>query len=234
MSTKFTVQIDSFTKLNKLPNAWSNEAYTALLAAMDLDDGTQDMNATELREMCMMSLNDLQPDEAAKVVLSYLFTDETAGKIEQLSHDMLDNRLWEEYSNCLYHEGFFNAYALLREAFNGTFAQPTGLELMFSVTGEDSDDMTIFDESLYSSIVRLLANGQGDDALIARLYEEQIEGNQFPQAPGIVWQLEQTDNNELTRKFRLVSSCFWFGSFENIDSFEAETHADVDEDIDPE
>lgn len=227
MNAEFTVQIESFRKINKIANAWSNEDYHALMAIMDLDDGLEGMDATELREMCMMSLNDLESHEAANVVLTHLFSDESPGKIEQISHDMIDNRLWEEYSNCLYHEGFFSAYALLREAFNGIFAQPTGVELSVNVTAENSEDMAIFDQSPHASLVRLLASAQGDDALINRLYEEQIQGEQFPQAPGIVWRLEQPVDSGLTRQFRFAGSYFWFEKFEQIDEFKAQSHADV-------
>jgi hypothetical protein len=81
------------------------------MTIMDFDDNLEQIDTTELREMCMMSLNDLEPDEAAKVVLTRLFPDESQGKIKQLSHDMPDDRLWEECSDCLYHERLFSAYA---------------------------------------------------------------------------------------------------------------------------
>jgi len=231
VAAKFSVHIDSFTKINKIPNAWSNEDYRALMAIMDLEDGLDQMDSNELREMCMMSLNDLETDEAAKVVLSHLFPKESAGKIDQISHDMPDDRLWEEFSNCLYHERLFSAYALLREAFNGTFAQPSGVEMTFTVSTKDSEDMEIFDDSLHSSIVRLLASGQNDDALVNRLYEEQVQGEQFPEAPGIVWQLKQLASSDTSRQFSVVSSYFWLENFENIDDFEAVSHADAsDED----
>lgn len=235
MQSQFTVQIDSFRKINKIPNAWSNEDYRVLMEIMGLDDGLEGMDATELREMCLMSLNDLEADEAAKVVLMHLFADElannelTEGKIEQLSHDMSDDRLWEEYSDCLYHERFFSAYVLLREAFNGIFAQPTGVEFLVNVTAGDIDDMAIFDESPSASMVRLLANGLNENTLLHRLYDEQIEGELFPQAPGIVWKLQQVADEGLTRQFSVVSSFFWFESFAQIDEFEASSHADVTE-----
>ncbi|MFQ3237580.1 MAG: hypothetical protein ACI9C4_003169 [Paraglaciecola sp.] len=230
MNATFTVQVEHFQKINKITHAWSNEDYHALMAIMDLDEGLAGMDATELREMCMMSLNDLDHDEAAKVILTHLFPDESPGKIEQISHDMIDNRLWEQYSNCLYHQRFFSAYALLREAFNGIFAQPTGVEISVKITGENSEDMAIFDQSVHSSLVRLLANGQGDDALIHRLYDTQIQGKQFPEAPGIIWQLEQLSDSGLTRQFSFVSSYFWFERIEHIDDFTALSHGDVSSD----
>ena len=229
MQAKFTVQIDSFKKISKIPNAWSGDEYKALLTLMDFDDDVDAMDAAELREMCMMSLNDQEPVGAAKVVLTHLFPELSAGKIDQISHDMLDDRSWEEYPDCLLHERFFSAYALLREAFNGTFAKPTGVELAITVTAEHIEEMAIFDESLHSSIVRLLANGQGDDVLINRLYEDQIKGTHFPEAPGLVWQLKQVADEGTTRQFSLVSSYFWMESFEQVESFEAESHADEEE-----
>jgi len=228
MNPKFSVQVTAFRKLNKIQNAWSNEDYHALMSIMDLDDGLEGMDASELREMCMMSLSDLEPNEAAKVVLTHLFSDElTAGKIEQVSHDMPDDRLWEEYSNCLYHERFFSAYALLREAFNGIFAQPTGVEMTISVTAKQRDDLAIFDESQASAVVRLLASGLTDDILINRLFEDQIQGDQFPEAEGIVWRLAQSADNGLTREFSFISSFFWFEPFGHISEYDGTSHADV-------
>ncbi|MGB5444706.1 MAG: hypothetical protein WBM99_04290 [Psychromonas sp.] len=226
MPAQFNVQIGSFRKINKIPNAWSNEDYLQLMALMGLDDGLEGMESAELREMCMMSLNDLETNEAAKIVLTHLFSQLTAGKIDQLSHDMVDDRMWEEYSDCLLHEGFFNAYALLREAFNGVFPEPTGVEFMVNITATDAQDLHIFDDSLHASMVRLLASGFSTDALIHRLYEEQITGTHFPQAPGILWKLEAISSEGLTRQFKMISSDFWFGTLADVDQFEGSAHAD--------
>lgn len=46
------------------------------------------------------------------------------------------------------------------------------------------------------------------NALLHRLYEDQIKGDEFPQAPGIVWQLTQLADNGLTRQFGVASSFF--------------------------
>ncbi|WP_350432484.1 hypothetical protein ABIS04_02445 [Shewanella sp. H8] len=226
MQTQFNVQIGSFRKINKIPNAWSNEDYLQLMAIMGLDDGLEGMDAAELREMCMMSLNDLEVNEAAKIVLTHLFTELTEGKIDQVSNDMVGDRLWEEYSDCLLHEGFFSAYALLREAFNGVFAEPTGIEFTVNVTATDGDDLTIFDESLHASMVRLLASGLSPDSLLHRLYEDQLTGTQFPEATGILWQLESVSSEGLSRQFKMISSDFWFGKLADVEQFEASAHAD--------
>lgn len=226
MQPKFTVQIDSFKKIKQIDNAWSDSDYKAMLALMGFDEDVEAMSSSELREMCMMSFNDQTPQEAAAIVLTHLFPELTEGKVDQLSHDMLEDRAWEQYPNCLYHESLFSAYALLREAFNGTFAQPTGVALGLTVSAANQEDMAIFDTSPQSAMVRLLANGQSEDALIHRLYEDQIQGDTFAEAPGIIWQLQQITDNGSSRQFSLLSSEFWFGSFEDIETFEATSHAD--------
>ncbi|MCW4629764.1 MULTISPECIES: hypothetical protein [Marinomonas] len=229
MQAKFTVQIDSFKKISKISNAWSGEDYKALLTLMDFDDDVDAMDAAERREMCLMSLSDLKPEDAAVVVLTHLFPKLSRGKVEQMSRDMLNESSWEEYPDCLYHERFFNAYGLLREAFNGKFAKPTGAEMTLAVSAAHAEDMAIFDISMHSAIVRLLASGQGDDALINRLYEDQIKGKHFPESKGIVWQLKQIADNGVARQFSLVSSSFWLENFEQMDAFEAVSHADAEE-----
>ncbi len=131
-----------------------------------------------------------------------------------------------EYPDCLYHERFFNAYEVLREAYGSKFAKPTGVEMTLTVSAAHAEDLAIFDKSLAPSMVRLLASGLGDDALMHRLYEDQIKGTSFPEASGIVWQLKQTANNGLNRQFSLVGSQFWLASFEHTQSFDGVSHAD--------
>ncbi|SBS35913.1 hypothetical protein MAQ5080_03308 [Marinomonas aquimarina] len=228
MQPKFKVQIDSFKKISQIDNAWSDSDFKAMLALMGFADDVEEMDSSELKEMCMMSFNDLPHSEAAAIVLTHLFPDLTEGQVDQLSHDMLNEPAWEQYPDCLYHESLFSAYALLRAAFNGTFAQPTGVKLELTVTADNEGDMAIFDTSPHSAIVRLLANGQSDNALIHRLYEDQIQGEAFPEAPGIVWQLQQVSDNGATRQFTLLSSQFWFGDFADVSTFEASSHADSD------
>lgn len=226
MEQIFGVEIQNFKKVSKLPNAWSNGDYHALMALMELDDGLEGMDATELREMCMMSLSDLEP-AAAKVVLTHQFAEELAeGKIDQLSNDLAGDKMWEEYSDSQLHHKLFSCYALLREAFNGIFAEPTGVIFSVKITA-DAEALTVFDESPHAAMVRLLAVGLSPDALMHRLYEDQLSGETFEEATGILWQCEQVSATERSREFNLISSAFWFAALEGVDGFSGETHKDV-------
>ncbi|MGO3408501.1 hypothetical protein [Marinomonas sp.] len=222
MSAKFSIELESFHKISAIPNAWSRSQYLTLMTLMELDDGLEELTDAELKDMCLMSLNDLAPADAANVVLTSLFSDDvTPGKIDQLSHEMADDRLWEEYSDCQFHERFFNAYGLLREAFNGIFAQPTGVDFSITLHAKNASDLELLDTDLSANLVRLLSCGLDDNGLMHRLYEEQLNGDDFPQASGILWQIETLASEKHERKFKMISSSFWFGVLENYDSFDA-------------
>lgn len=228
MDLKFRVKIESFKKISKIENAWCNEDYKGLLSLMGLDDGLDAMNISELKEMCLMSLNDFKPEEAAEFVLTHLFNEElTEGKINQLSHQMPEESMWEEYPDYFYHKRLFNAYGLLREAFNGIFSKPTGVEFTFSIAGHDKDDFHVFKESPHASIVRLLSCGLDQSEILNRLCDEQIAGNTFKEAEAIAWELEEVARTDQEVKYRFISSELWFGGFEDVSQFEAYTHADT-------
>jgi hypothetical protein len=229
MPVKFNVDILEFQKINKIENAWSATDYKALLDSMGLgEDDLDSISSSDLKEMCLMSLADFEPHEAANYVMSYLINDGlTVGKIDQISHDMIDDRLWEQFADLSYHERFFNAYEFLREAYNGTFAQPTGVKFQVKISSKKRDDLSVFEVSLESALTRLLAKGLDDNAVINRLYEEQIDGENFEEAENILWQIKALSQSENEVAYEIITSAFWFGGLEDVESFEALTHADV-------
>lgn len=175
-----------------------------------------------------MSLNELEPPEAAKIVLDHVFADEdlTDGKTDQLAHDLPDDKLWEQSPELDFHYRLFNAYSLLRQAYNGIFPQPTGVELTLKVTVENPEDLAVFDVSPKAPMARLLAAGMGEKAIINRLYDKQIAGSQFAEAEDILWVLESMSSSDVMREFKIVSSSFWLEDMQDIKQFEAETYAD--------
>jgi len=228
MEKKFNVEIVSFNKIDKIENAWSSDDYRALLLMMGMDEeDVASMQPNELKEMCLMSLNDLQHHEAARILLTYIFQDAiTAGKIDQICHVMAEEKLWEEFSDPSYHKRLFDAYSLLREAYNGIFSHPTGVQLHIKITAKRKESFALFDDSLYPALVRLLAAGMDENATLNRLYAEQLSGEKFDEAESIVWVLEESSRSDLEREYEIVSSELWFGDLARADAFEAETHAD--------
>lgn len=232
MNNEFNVEIVSFQKISEIENSWVADDYVALLSMMDMDeDELSGMSESELKEMCLMSLNDFKHHESAKFLLTHIFKDEiTEGKIEQLSHQMVENKLWEEHSDSAYHWSLFNAYGLLRHAYNGIFKEPTGVKFTIKITANKKDSYEMFDSSLHAVIVRLLSKGLDKDAILNRLYEEQIKGDSFPDAKNILWKLKEISSTEKVRQYEITSSDLWFGELEEIGSFDAKSHADTEED----
>ncbi len=231
MSKEFKVEILSFQKISEIENAWMADDYKALLSMMDIgEDELGGMSESDLEEMCLMSLNDAEHHESAKYLLTHIFKDEiTEGKIDQLSHQMVENKLWEEHSDAACHRSLFNAYGLLRKAYNGIFKEPTGVKFTIKITADKNDSFEIFDPSLHAVIVRLLSNGLAETAILNRLYEEQISGKNFPDANNILWILKEISITEIERQYEITSSDLWFGELAEGMIFDAKAHADAEE-----
>ncbi|TKB25032.1 hypothetical protein FCL47_15400 [Desulfopila sp. IMCC35006] len=228
MEKKFTVSILSFQKIGQIEGAWSADDYKALLTLMEFEDELESMSESDLREMCLMSLNDFEASEAARFVLTHITEGELPdGKIDQISHDMIENKLWEEYPDPSYHKRFFDAYGLLRKAFNGTFAAPTGVRFQARVSAQHANDLDVFKPDTEPALTRLLAAGIAENAILNRLYNEKIQGDDFPEAENILWQVKEISTSDKEVTYEIISSELWFGDFEDVESFTGSTHADA-------
>lgn len=229
MNQEFNVEILSFLKISEMENAWQAADYKALLAMMDLGaDELGGMNEAELQEMCLMSLNDFEAHESARFLLRHIYKEAiTEGKIDQLSHQMIASNLWEEHADPAFHLSLFNAYGLLRKAYNGTFAEPTGVRFTVKITATKKDSFAIFESSLDAVLVRLASNGLKESAILNRLFEEQIRGESFPAAKNILWRLKEISATDQERRYEITSSYLWFGGLEDVTGFAANAHADL-------
>ncbi|MBC6988348.1 hypothetical protein [Hymenobacter sp. BT491] len=223
----FTVERLSFDTLTELPNAWQNSDYQELLRNMSYDN-PEEIEPAELKAMCLMSLTDLEPNEAAELVLNYLFADQlNAGQVENLAHQMLTEKLWEENPELSQHEGFFKATQLLYEAYNGKFPRTEAVQFQVQLTAAEPDGLTVFEEQPEAPVLRLLAQGMPDNTLLKRLFSEQLAGTSFPEAQDILWQLRKIKSEGQSVVFEVVSSAYWLDDFKYADTYEATTQADT-------
>lgn len=230
MSKDFNVEILSFMKISEIENVWMTDGYKSLLSMMDIDeDELGGMTESEIQEMCLMSLNDFEHHQSAEFLLRHLFKDEiTEGKIEQMGHQMVEAKLWEEHADSAYHKRLFDAYGLLRKAYKGIFKEPTGVKFTIKITANNDESFDIFDSSLHAVVVRLISYGLDETAILNRLFEEQISGKNFPDAKNILWILNEKSITEKERQYEITSSDLWFGELEEGMSFEAQAHADAE------
>jgi len=223
----FTVERLSFDTLTELPNSWQNQDYKELLLAAGYEN-PDEIEVSELRAMCLMALTDLEPAEAAQLVLGYLLADQlNTGQIENLAHQMLTEKLWEENPKLEQHEGFYKATQLLYEAYNGKFPRAEAVQFQVQLTAQAPEDLALFDTHPQAPLLRLLAQGMPDNTLLKRLFHEQLDSTSFPEAAAIIWQLHPVKREDKTAIFEVVSSTYWLDDFKYADSYEGTTQEDV-------
>lgn len=223
----FTVERLSFDSLTELPNSWQNQDYKDLLRETGYDN-PDEIEPAELKAMCLMSLTDLEPTEAAQLVLGYLFSEQlNSGQIENLAHQMLTEKLWEENPELSQHQGFYKATQLLYEAYNGKFPRAEAVQFQVQLTAEDAESVSLFEAQPEAPLLRLLAQGMPDNTLLKRLFGEQLAGTSFPEAKDIVWQLRTVKQEASSITLEVVSSAYWLDDFKYADSYEATTQADA-------
>ncbi len=223
----FSLEKLSFTTINELPDGWQNKDYLALLQRMAYDKA-EEIPASELKAMCMMSLTDLQPAEAAEVVLGYLFAEQLSdGQLENLSHQMLTEKLWEEYPEFSLHEGFFKATQLLHQAYNGKFPRAEAVRIQLRLTPEQASSLSLLDAAHPEApMLRLLAQGMPENALLNRLFSDQLAGDSFPEASQILWRMTTLEKDNSHRMVEVVGSAYWLEDFKHAESYLAQTQAD--------
>ncbi|MEO6288184.1 MAG: hypothetical protein ABIN80_03700 [Dyadobacter sp.] len=226
--SQFKVEVLSFEQIQELPGSWEKNDFVNLLGAMDYTN-PDEIKDSELKEMCMMSLTDFEPEEAAKIVLDYTIAGRlTDGQIQNLSHEILTEKLWEEYPELPLHPDLFRSTQLLHDAYNGKFPRTEAIRLTIEIQG----DLTVLNDSPEAPILRILAAGMSERSLIHRLFSDQIQGDRFEEAKDILWQLNLVSRSENSVTYDIVSSAYWLSDIKFADKFDAEAHADlvVDED----
>ncbi|MCE7064995.1 hypothetical protein [Dyadobacter sp. CY326] len=224
--SQLQVNILSYNAISELPDSWLKTDYINLLNTMDYGDVGEIQDA-EIKEMCMMSLTDFEPDEAAKLVLDYVIGERlTAGQIENLSHEIQTEKLWEEYPVLELHPDLFRATQLLHDAYNGKFPRTEAVQFTMEIQG----DLSVLEQNKEAVIVRILAGGISDRSLINRLFSDQLAGAKFNEAKTILWKLNEVSKSESSVTYDIVSSAYWLDEVKYVDAFEVNVEADLTED----
>ena len=214
---KFNVQISSAESIDEIENYWSNEDYKNLLPLFDFPDA-ETIKVENLKEMLFMAISDFEPNEAAKIVLTYRLSDSlNEGQIDQISNDMLLDKICEEYPEIDLHFALFNINQLLFKAYNGKFPNATATKVKFKI-----ESLENFDGDFTKEVVlKALSRGLSDSNIIKRLFSDQMSTNtRFEEAEDIIWKLEQNEGGN----FSLVTSEYWLNKNEIIASeFEGES-----------
>ena len=189
---ELSVKINEVKSIEELGNAWNKEDFKALLAQFEFP-GAEELKPAELKDYLFMAIADFEPNEAAAILLEYKLADKlTEGQIENLSHEMLRAKTFENYSEIDLHHDLFNINQLLYKAYNGKFPPGTVNVVELEIQGNDNDP----EEMTKETALKALSYGLSENNLINRLLSDQIEGQKpFPEAEGIVWELQNKGNH---------------------------------------
>ncbi|MCL6257567.1 hypothetical protein M3O96_00600 [Aquiflexum sp. TKW24L] len=214
---KFQIKITSFKTIDEVQEYWSTADYIQLLDLFGFPDaGAADEDS--LRELLMMAITDYEPNEAAAIVLEYkLSEDLNKGQIEQISNDMLLDKIAEEYPEISLHGTLFHVNQLLYKAFNGKFPNIKASQFECTITPQDKDGKI---EITKEAALKLLDEGLSDSNLIKRLFGDKMTGNiPFPEAESILWNLDSKDGTNL----KVLTSEYWLSQDDLIaDEFEGD------------
>jgi len=211
----YQVVIENIDTVNEVEGYWSDEDFVQLLEKFNYPDGAT-AEKSSLPELLEMAISDYEPNEAAEIVLKYKLGEElNAGQIEQISHNMLIDKVCEEYPEIHMQGTLFHVNQLLFKAYNGKFPNAKASIVHFSITPADGAPQKLTAEN----VLKLLNNGLSDRNLIKRLFETQISQNiPFPEAEGIVWELTTEDDVN----YNLITSENWINK-EDITEYEFES-----------
>tara|TARA_R110002049_G_scaffold3795_5_gene27606 strand:+ start:84532 stop:85194 length:663 start_codon:yes stop_codon:yes gene_type:complete len=194
----YHIIINSVKTVEELKDIWTNEDYIKLLDRFSFPDAANS-KPEELRELLFMAISDFEPHEAAAIMLDYKLSDDlNENQIDQMSHDMLLDKISEEYSDITLHHQLFNINQLLHKAYNGSFPSAKATIIEFEI----SPNKDITKEIALKALNATLANNN----VIKRLFPDQLAGKEsFEEAEAIVWDLTpKTDTS-----FILTTSEYW-------------------------
>ena len=195
---KYHVIINSVKSVEELKDVWSNNDYIQLLDKFGFEDA-QNSKPEELLELLFMAISDFEPEEAAAIILNYKLSDHlNENQMEQISHEMLLDKISEEYADISLHHELYSINQLLHKAYNGTFPNAKATLIEFEIT----PNKEITKENVLKAMSATLANSN----IIKRLYSDHLAGKEaFDEAESIVWDLTSKGENT----YVLTTSDYW-------------------------
>lgn len=209
------IELISVKKLTEINNYWKKEDYFNILKLMDIAV-SESLSENELYEYLQMSVSEMEPNEAAEVLLSYKLEDHlNENQISQIALDMLIDKIVEEYPEINLHYDLYNINQLLFKLYNGKFPNTIATEIIFEIEKEAESNNLTKEQAL--KYINLLMN---ESNLIKRLFDDKLLLNvPFEESNDIVWQLNENNN-----QYSVITSEYWISEEDFIkNSAEIET-----------
>ncbi|MDU8885340.1 hypothetical protein RXV94_04145 [Yeosuana sp. MJ-SS3] len=200
---QYHIIINSIKSVTEFKDSWSNDDFIELLDRFGFEDG-KNTKPEELQELLFMAISDFEPEEAAEIVLGYKFSNLlNKNQIIQISNEMLEDKISEEYADISLHHQLFNVNQLLHKAYNGTFPNAKATVIEFEIAPNK--------EVTKETVLKALNHGLADGNVIKRLYADQLTSKEeFIEAESIVWSLINNGENNYT----VITSEYWISKDE--------------------
>lgn len=202
---KATFTIGKVTTLNEIPNYWTTDDYFALLKEFDVPVAAT-LSTKECIEYLQMAVEELEPNEAAQVILAYKLSEYlNKNQIEQISNDMLIDKISEEYPEINLHYDLYSINQLLYTLYNGKFPNTKAISIEIISEIENHEAVLTKEE-----ILKYLMQMVSDSNVIRRLFADKLEPSvPFEEANDIVWELLHQDGT-----YTLFTSEYWIANEE--------------------
>ena len=207
MKAVFT--IEKVSSLTEIPNYWTKEDYFVLLKEFDVPMANTISDA-ECIEYLQMAVSELEPNEAAKTLLTYKLGESlNENQIEQISNDMLIDKISEEYPEIDLHCDLFSINQLLFKLYNGKFPNAKAISIEILAEIPDYNEVLTKEE-----IIKYLMEMTSERNVIKRLFSEKLNHDTpFEEANDIIWKLEHNNNH-----YKIYTSEYWIADEEIVKS----------------
>jgi len=236
MLVPFNVKVLSLKKIYDMPGTWSDDEYRQILVELEIEDSAE-LAGKDLFEILLMALQDLDPEDAAdRVLASKLPPRVSPGARQNIVQDLVDGqRPWEDVADITLHPRVFAASLLLYQAFPRLFPRPALMQLvmhMQSLKPESRELMNRPPEAAF--VTRVLADGMDAESILERLFDEQLAAHSFPEATGVIWLAEFSEQDENSARLTVYSSEHWLEDMDGVSEFQSRAYNDrpPDEDED--
>lgn len=197
-----SIVISHFKTVNELPQAWSKEDDIALLELFNFPSAASS-KPEELLDLLYMSITDFEPAEAAAILLQYKLGEVLSdGQIQNISYEMMNDKVAEEYPDPDLHYDLYNINQLLFKAYNGKFPNTEASIFQITLEGLPKEVIEVDKEILVKSFYE----GLKENNLIRRLFHEQLDGTAaFDDAAKVIWKFKKL--NDTT--YEVITSNYW-------------------------
>lgn len=221
MKSKIEIAKQQYKTIERMPGSWKPTDFKAVLEVLEYGD-VATLSENELEEMTILALSDLEPHEAAELLMQYIFDKEdlNAGQIQNMGNEMQTEKAWEEYAGIDLHKQFFIVGDLLYKTFGGSiFPHPEAVSITVALTFANTHGLDEFKKSEASNLLKSLALGMPASTILNRLYKEQLQQEIMEEASDILWQIHLDSQEDITLNYTVITSEYWFEDFKYTDSY---------------